>query len=81
VSPARNEPISRTLKDRGLAEPALLLLEAHRPLRPLLGLAATALLPIVRPLIGERALRIQQALDDDAGYDALLGGLREEAER
>jgi hypothetical protein len=81
VSPAPNKPISRTLKDRGLAEPALLLMEAHRPLRPLLGLAATALLPIVRPLLGPRALRIQQALDDDAAYDALLGSLRDEAKR
>jgi len=81
VSRTKNESMSRAIEDRGLAEPALLLLEAHRPLRPLLGLAATAILPIVRPLLGSRVRQIQQTLDDDAAYDALLDDLRAEAGR
>ena len=75
------EPISRQLRNRGLAVPALLLLEAHRPLRPLLGLAATAILPLARPLLGRRVGRVQETIDDDAAYDDLVARLRREADR
>lgn len=80
MSATPSEQISRELRDRGLAVPALFLLEAHRPLRPLLGLAATAILPLARPLLGRRLQGIQHTLDDDAAYDALVAGLRAEAE-
>lgn len=77
----KDDSISHAIEERGLTEPALLLLEAHRPLRPLLGLAATALLPIVRPLLGSRVRQIQRTLDDDAAYDAFVDDLRAGAGR
>lgn len=73
------EPIARELVGRGLAEPALILLEAHRPLRPLVGLAATFLLPVVRPLLGAAADDLRSSVDDDRSYDRLVERLREGA--
>ena len=76
----RSEIIAAELHRRGLGPPALLLLQAHRPLRPLLSSLALFLQPVSRPLLGSRADLLQQALDDDDRYDALLERLeREEA--
>jgi hypothetical protein len=71
----RSEVIAAELRRRGLGPPALLLLQAHRPLRPLLSSLALFLQPISRPLLGTRADLLQQALDDDQGYDSLLDRL------
>ncbi|HEY8177225.1 MAG TPA: hypothetical protein VIH19_01360 [Candidatus Limnocylindria bacterium] len=71
----RSEIIAAELRRRGLGAPALLLLQAHRPLRPLLSSLALFLQPVSRPLLGTRADLVQQALDDDQGYDALLDRL------
>ena len=70
------EPIARELRARGLAAPALLLLDAHRPLRPLLGLAAAFLLPVVRPVLGRATGHIDDLLADEQEYDALVERLR-----
>jgi hypothetical protein len=80
VSAAPSEQISKELRTRGLAAPAAFLLEAHRPLRPLLGLAATAILPLARPLLGARLDAVQRTLDDEAAYDRLVDSLRAAAE-
>jgi hypothetical protein len=72
------EPIARELSRRGLAAPALLLLEAHRPIRPLLAIGATFLLPIARPLLGAAATRLAGSLEDDEAFDALVLRLRRE---
>ena len=50
----RPGPLARALQQRGLAAPARLLLEAHRPLRPLLAEAGAFLSPILQPLLGRR---------------------------
>ena len=71
----RSESIAAELRRRGLGAPALLLLEAHRPLRPLLSSLALFLEPISRPLLGATAARVQHALDDEGAYDALLDRL------
>ena len=71
----RSEIIAAELRRRGLGPPALLLLEAHRPLRPLLSSLALFLQPMARTLLGARADQVQRALDDDEGYDALLDRL------
>ena len=71
----RSESIAAELRRRGLGPPSLLLLEAHRPLRPLLSSLALFLQPISRPVLGARIDIVQQALDDDAGYDALIDRL------
>lgn len=80
MSATPSRQISRELRNRGLAVPALILLEAHRPLRPLLGLAATAVLPLARPLLGRRLEGIQRTLDDEAAYEGLVDDLREGTE-
>ena len=71
-----SEPIASELERRGLAAPALLMLEAHRPLRPLLSIGATFLLPIARPLLGPAASATASALDDEGAYDRLVRRLR-----
>jgi hypothetical protein len=77
----RHEPnaaLVSELRRRGLSAPARLLLDAHRPLRPLLANAATFLSPLAHPLLGDRLDGLQRALDDDAAYGALLEELESE---
>ena len=71
----RSEILAAEIRRRGLGAPALLLLQAHRPLRPLLSSLALFLQPVSRPLFGARTDLVQRALDDDQGYDALLDRL------
>ena len=82
MSDDRSEALAAQLRRRGLAAPAHLLLEAHRPFRPLLASASLFLTPLARPLLGKRLDGIQQLLDDDDGYDRLVSALeRPEVER
>jgi hypothetical protein len=76
-SPADGGPgwVAAALGERGLAAPARLLLQAHRPLRPLLAEVGAFLSPALRPLFGIRYRAIQAVLDDEAGYDALTESL------
>lgn len=71
--------VARELERRGLIAPALLLLEAHRPLRPLLAIGASFLSPLTRPLLGPAAGSVARALDSETEFDALLDRLRDEA--
>jgi hypothetical protein len=80
MSDGRSEALAAELRRRGLAAPAHLLLEAHRPLRPLLSSLAIFVSPLTRPLLGRGASAIQAALDDDAGYEQLLQGLESEGD-
>jgi hypothetical protein len=75
MTDGRSEIIAAELRRRGLAPPALLLLQAHRPLRPLLSSLALFLQPLSRPLLGIRTDVLQRALDDEQEYDALLDRL------
>jgi hypothetical protein len=75
MSDERSEALAAELRRRGLATPAHLLLEAHRPLRPLLANAALFLSPLTRPLLGRRIDGLQAMLDDGAAYDALIAQL------
>jgi hypothetical protein len=70
--------LAAEIRRRGLATPARLLIDAHRPLRPLLGDLATFLSPMLRPLIGGRATGLGAALDDEAGIDRLMEQLADE---
>jgi hypothetical protein len=76
---ARADAIARELADRGLIAPALVLLEAHRPFRPLLALGAQFLSPLTRPLFGGAADAVEGALRSEAAYESLLNRLRREA--
>ena len=73
--PDKGRGLAELLLDRGLAAPVRLLLDAHRPLRPLLGEASAALSPILRPLLGRRRDELQVLLDSDEAYDQLISRL------
>ncbi len=64
--------LTEALRRRGLAAPARLLLDAHRPLRPLLAEAGAFLDPVLRPLLGRRYTMLQETLDDSDRYDDLI---------
>jgi hypothetical protein len=70
--------LAAEIRRRGLATPARLLLEAHRPLQPLLGDLATFLSPMLSPLLGGRATGLRAALGDEAGIDSLMELLADE---
>jgi hypothetical protein len=74
------EHLAAELERRGLATPARFLLDAHRPLRPLLSQAGIFLSPISRPLLGRTTRDLEATLDDQELYDRLVERLgREEA--
>lgn len=71
------EHLAAELERRGLATPARFLLDAHRPLRPLLVQAGIFLSPISRPLLGRTSGDLDATLEDPQLYDRLverLGG-------
>ena len=70
--------LAAEIRRRGLAAPARLLLEAHRPLRPLLGDLATFLSPLLRPVLGGRVTGLGAAFGDDAGIERLIDQLADE---
>lgn len=70
--------LAAEIRRRGLAAPARLLLEAHRPLQPLLGDLATFLSPMLRPLLGGRTTGLGAALGADDGIDRLVEQLTDE---
>jgi len=69
------EPIAEALQRRGLAAPARLLLDAHRPLRPLLAETGAFLAPVLRPLLGARYAAVETVLADDTAYEDLIESL------
>jgi hypothetical protein len=73
------ETLAGELRRRGLAAPARLLLDAHRPLRPLLADASTFVAPILSPLFGRRIEALQALLHEPAAYDRLIDRLRDRA--
>lgn len=77
--PARR--IAAELDRRGLAAPARLLLDAHRPLSPLLADAGAALEPLLR-MVGSRTMGdLRHVLGDDTGMDRVIAALDEAGER
>jgi len=72
---AAPESLAEALRRRGLAAPARLLLDAHRPLRPLLAETGIFLSPVLRPLLGRRYRAVQDLLEQDTTYDQLIESL------
>lgn len=72
---AASESIAEALRRRGLAAPARLLLDAHRPLRPLLAETGIFLSPVLRPLLGSRYRALQELLERDSSYDQVIDSL------
>jgi hypothetical protein len=67
------ERMAIELERRGLAAPAALLLDAHRPLLPLLWQASIFLGPFLAPVAGTRLLRgLRGVLQRPEAYDSLV---------
>jgi hypothetical protein len=66
------DTLADELERRGVAGPAAILLDAHRPLLPLLRQGVVFLGPLLSPLLGPRRFDLlRQTLDDPASYDGL----------
>ena len=63
------------LERRGLAAPARLLLDAHRPLAPLLADLGAAFGPLIGTALGQLADDPRALLDDPHGLDGLVSEL------
>ena len=77
MSDERSAALATELRRRGLDAPALLLLEAHRPLRPLLGNLAIFLSPVMRSVRSRALEGLAGGLGSDEGYDGLVRELEE----
>ena len=79
----RAETLADELERRGVGGPAAILLDAHRPLLPLVRQGAIFLGPLLNPLLGPRRIAsLREALVDPAAYDRLaarLAGARTDA--
>lgn len=79
----RADALADELERRGIGGPAAILMDAHRPLLPLLRQGAIFLGPLLSPLLGPRRLAsLRGALEDPAIYDrvaARLGAERQDA--
>lgn len=69
------------LDRRGLAAPARLLADAHRPLAPLLADMGAALGPLTRAIAGDRAASVARWLEDPDALDQLVEALDATGER
>ena len=75
-APGPVERLAGELERRGVGAPAAILLDAHRPLLPLLRQGAIFLGPLLGALLGPRRNAIvRQALDDPATYERLTARL------
>jgi hypothetical protein len=64
------------LERRGIGGPAAILLDAHRPLLPLIRQGAIFLGPLLSPLLGPRRYEIlRRAIHDPATYERLAARL------
>jgi hypothetical protein len=76
IGAADADSLAADLERRGLAAPAALLLDAHRPLQPLLRQASIFLGPFLGPISRVRLLRgVHSALDEPELYDRVADRL------
>ena len=72
----RVDALADELERRGVAGPAAILMDAHRPLLPLLHQGVTFLGPLLSPLLGARRFgMLRGAVDDPATYDRIAARL------
>ena len=77
--PGPGEALLRWVRGRGLAVPATVLLEMHRPLMPLAWSAAMLVGPFLAPLWGPDYYQRIEALRDPRTLDRVLARLRQDA--
>jgi hypothetical protein len=76
VTPAEPvDALADELRRRGIAAPAAILLDAHRPLLPLLRQAAIFLDPIIGSIAGLRFRAVRDGVNDPEAYDRLIDRL------
>ena len=78
MSDERSGALASELRRRGLDVPALLLLHAHRPLRPLLADLSVFLSPISRAFRGPGLRELSAGLASDEAYERLLASFEDE---
>lgn len=71
------EALANELRRRGLAAPAALLLDAHLPLGPLIGSAATFLGPLLHAAAGRHGDELVALLEREDGLEQLATALDE----
>lgn len=69
--------VAEELERRGLATPARLLADAHRPLGPLLADLGVAIGPLARAVGGARVGPLSRWLEDAGALDRLVAALEE----
>ena len=74
--PAPEGALLRWIKRKGLATPATVLLEMHRPLMPLAWSAAMVVGPFLAPLLGPDYYEKIEALRDPRALDRILARLQ-----
>lgn len=79
-APGESE-LAKALHRRGLGAPARLLLDAHRPLRPLLAELSAFMDPLLGSLLGRHYARTRRVLDDPDAYDAIIEELADAEHR
>lgn len=73
IEPARR--LATRIGSHGLAAPARLLVDAHRPLAPLVADLGAALGPLLALVAGRQADDVRAITDDPDGLDALVDEL------
>jgi hypothetical protein len=72
----RSDALADELERRGVAGPVAILMEAHRPLLPLLRQGVIFLGPLLSPLLGSRRFGVlRSAVEDPAAYDRIAARL------
>lgn len=72
----RSDSLADELERRGVAGPAAILMDAHRPLLPLIRQGVIFLGPLLTPLLGSRRFDVlRKAVDDPVAYDRIAARL------
>ena len=75
----RSDSLADELERRGVAGPAAILMDAHRPLLPLLRHGVIFLGPLLSPLLGSRRFGVLRSMvEDPVAYDRVAARLARE---
>jgi hypothetical protein len=77
MTDAAARALATELRRRGLAAPAGLLIDAHRPLAPLIATTATFLGPVLRAVGGRRGRELVALLEREDGLERLAAALED----
>lgn len=75
MTDARARQLASELRRHGLAAPARLLADAHRPIAPLLSDLGAAIGPLIGAMGGSRGGSLERLLADERALDGLVAEL------